>query len=137
MTLKIVLTNNISEIPGFLKEVSGFGEKSSISEEVLSDIKLILEEIISNIIFYGFDDDRQHDITTTLTFTDDLVMISVEDEGKPFNPIEYTEAKTGKPLEEYEHGGMGILLVKNLIHEMEYKREHGKNILVMKKRINE
>lgn len=135
MTLKKVLTNKISEIPDFLKEVTGFAEKHTISQEILSDIKLALEEIVSNIIFYGFDDDSQHDIITSLTFKDDLVIISVEDEGKPFNPIEFTGTETGKPLEEYEHGGMGILLVKNLMHDMEYKRKHGKNLLVMKKRI--
>lgn len=135
MNTIITIKNAISEITGLLKKITGFGKKHNLSEEILSDIKLVVEEIVSNIIFYGFDDDAIHEIMITLEFSNRLITIRVEDQGKPFNPLTYNGKEAGSPLEDYEQGGMGILLIKELMDELEYEFRKGQNTLFMKKRI--
>jgi anti-sigma regulatory factor (Ser/Thr protein kinase) len=39
------------------------------------------------------------------------------------------------PLEQRSIGGLGIHLVRSLMDELEYRREEGKNLFRMKKRI--
>jgi anti-sigma regulatory factor (Ser/Thr protein kinase) len=63
------------------------------------------------------------------------VTVTVEDDGVPFNPLEATEPDLDRPLEERSIGGLGIHLVKNLMDDVEYRREAGRNYLVMRKRV--
>ena len=61
------------------------------------------------------------------------VKAEVEDDGQPFNPLEAPEADTTKPLEERTIGGLGIHLARKLIDGLEYQRQEGKNLLLLKK----
>ena len=61
------------------------------------------------------------------------VRVDVEDDGQPFNPLAAPEADTTKPLEERTIGGLGIHLVRKLMDGLEYQRQEGKNLLLMKK----
>jgi len=63
--------------------------------------------------------------------------VEVEDDGRQFNPLELPEPDLEKKLEERPIGGLGIHLVRNLMDELEYRRTHNKNILIMKKKINQ
>ena len=57
------------------------------------------------------------------------------DNGKPFNPLSKEDADTTLSAEEREIGGLGILMVKKSMDEVEYVYEDGKNILTIKKSI--
>jgi serine/threonine-protein kinase RsbW len=56
----------------------------------------------------------------------------VEDDGKPFNPLDAPEPDTNQLLEERPIGGLGIHLVRKNVDELEYRRQKDKNILIMK-----
>lgn len=135
MKADITIKNTISEIRMLQDETSRLAEAASLPTEIVSDIKIILEEAVSNIIFYGFEDDAEHEIRVNLTVSTEIVSIRIEDSGKPFNPLEFVEKKPGKPLEEYEDGGMGLILIKALTDEIEYAQIDGKNVLLMKKKV--
>ncbi|WP_054697298.1 ATP-binding protein [Desulfosarcina cetonica] len=60
--------------------------------------------------------------------------MTLQDEGIPFNPLNVQIGPKEKPLEERDQGGMGIILAKNLVDRMDYRRDRGKNILRMEKR---
>jgi anti-sigma regulatory factor (Ser/Thr protein kinase) len=99
-------------------------------------INLALEEIVSNIINYGFDDEAKHLIAITIEQIEGAVRIVVEDNGTAFNPLEMEEPDSlNKPIEEREVGGLGIYFVKQFMDYEEYRREEGKNILIIEKKI--
>ena len=112
-----------------------FGKENDLHQNVLDDIRLAFEEMFSNIVSYGFDDDREHEIVMDMELSADLLTMKIRDDGRPFNPTEYVNPDLEKPLDEREVGGFGIHLVRHVIDEWEYKSEQGKNILTMKKRI--
>jgi serine/threonine-protein kinase RsbW len=58
--------------------------------------------------------------------------VEVEDDGRPFNPLEAPPPDIGKPLAEREVGGLGIHLVRKMMDELEYRRENDKNLLILK-----
>lgn len=136
MSNTITITNDISEISGLLNSIMQFGMQNSVPEEILADIKLAVEEVVSNIIFYGFDDDAPHTILISPEVSDTVFVVCVEDDGKPFNPVSYYGKEAGSPLEEYEQGGMGLILIKELMDDIDYKFTGGKNTLCMKKLIS-
>jgi anti-sigma regulatory factor (Ser/Thr protein kinase) len=63
------------------------------------------------------------------------VKAEVEDDGRPFNPLEAAEVDTAKPLEERTIGGLGIHLVRKLMDGLEYQRQEEKNLLIIRKQL--
>jgi anti-sigma regulatory factor (Ser/Thr protein kinase) len=113
--------------------VKEFSEENSLSGEVTHDIHLALEEIFSNIVFYGFHDQDEHQIAISLSLRNNTLVLEIEDDGIPFNPLESKTPDLAIPIEERETGGMGIHIARGLVDEIEYIRKQDKNILVVKK----
>jgi anti-sigma regulatory factor (Ser/Thr protein kinase) len=133
-TLKtIVLKNDIQEMGRIADTVTLIADSVGCPPVVVHDIVLAVEEIFSNIVFYGFGDDLDHNITFHVVAEADALILTLQDEGIPFNPLNVHVGPRDKPLEERDKGGMGIILAKNLMDRMEYRRDRGKNILRMQK----
>jgi serine/threonine-protein kinase RsbW len=98
---------------------------------------LVLEEIVTNVILYGCEDGLEHEISVRLSWEDPYIKLEVEDDGRPFNPLEAPPPDTGKPLAERQVGGLGIHLVREMMDELEYRRENDKNLLTLKTKTRE
>jgi sigma-B regulation protein RsbU (phosphoserine phosphatase) len=130
----IVLRNDIREMSRIIDAITQITDSVPCPPVVVHDVTLAMEEIFSNIVFYGFGDDLDHNITLHLVIEGDVLILTLQDEGIPFNPLNVQIGRRDKPLEERDKGGMGITLAKNLMDQMEYRRERGKNIMRMEKR---
>ncbi len=130
----IILKNDIRELNRIIDAITQSADSVACPPVVVHDITLAMEEIFSNIVFYGFGDDLDHHITLQIVIEENALILTLQDEGIPFNPLNVQVGRRDKPLEERDKGGMGIILAKNLMDQMEYRRERGKNILRMKKR---
>ena len=74
----------------------------------------MLDEIVLNVIRHGHDDQGEHEIHVRLRAGPDAVTIMVEDDGKPFNPLDAPPPNLDLPIEQRPIGGLGIFLVKSL-----------------------
>jgi serine phosphatase RsbU (regulator of sigma subunit)/anti-sigma regulatory factor (Ser/Thr protein kinase) len=135
-TVTVRLRNDLSELEHLSQTVASFGEKHQWAGNMIASINLALDELITNIISYGFDDQGTHEIVLRLSFQEGELTAEVEDEGRAFNPLGAPEPDLTKPIEERQIGGLGIHLARKIMDRLEYRRERGKNILVMKKRIS-
>jgi sigma-B regulation protein RsbU (phosphoserine phosphatase) len=133
--VEIKLRNKISELTKANQALTEFGMQHGLSDNVMHDLSLALGEILTNIISYGYTDSGEHEITIRLSVESGEMRVDVEDDGRPFNPLEAPEADTTKPLEERTVGGLGVHLVRKLMDGLEYQRHEGKNLLVMKKHL--
>lgn len=136
MSKKVIfeLKNDLAELSRLNKSIEEFAESNHLSADILFALNLSLEEIVTNVISYGYDDDDDHKILVRIQFSNGEVIVEVEDDGAPFNPLEADEPDIDKPLEDRQIGGLGIHLVKNYMDDLEYKRTGDKNILMMKKK---
>jgi anti-sigma regulatory factor (Ser/Thr protein kinase) len=135
-TLSVTLNNRLSELDRLSRIVATFGESHRLSDKVLHAVNLALDEIVTNIISYGYDDQADHQIVLRLSLQAEELTAEVEDDGRPFNPLEAPEPDLNQPLEERAVGGLGIHLIRNMMDRMEYRRQDGKNLLVLKKRVS-
>ncbi len=131
-TICIQLKNNLSELESVNKVVAEFAERHHLSSKVLFNLNLALEEILTNVISYAYDDKDEHQITVRLFLEQGQLNVEVEDDGRPFNPLEAPEPDLSKSLEERSVGGLGIHFVRKLMDELEYRREEGRNLFVIK-----
>jgi anti-sigma regulatory factor (Ser/Thr protein kinase) len=129
----ILINNNLSEIERLSKAVAEFGKKNNLSSEVIYDVRLALEEVVSNIINYGFEDNYEHQISIEMNLQGETLTMKIKDDGKPFNPLEVKSTNLDKPFDEREIGGMGIHIVRKLMDKILYKREEGNNVLQLTK----
>ncbi len=131
------LKNERSELAKLNNTLTEFGQNHQLPDAVLFAIKLALEEIVTNAISHGFKDRREHRITVRLSLEQSALLSEVEDDGPAFNPLEMLAPDTKQPLEERPVGGLGIHLVRTLMDEVRYRRQDGRNVLVLKKKITE
>jgi len=61
--------------------------------------------------------------------------ITIEDKGKPFNPLLLPEVDTAKGIEDRPIGGLGIHFVKKLTESQHYEYKEGKNVLTLTKEL--
>ncbi|MBW2516022.1 MAG: ATP-binding protein [Deltaproteobacteria bacterium] len=132
-TYSFGLKNDMSELTVLRQHVENFGQMAGLSQGCLFEIILCLDELFTNIVSYGFDDDRHHLIQFTLQMDNDELVIDVEDGGIPFNPL--LKQESGIPIDpkNIKIGGLGIHIVKKLTNDICYQRDHGKNHLTLKK----
>ena len=129
------IKNDIAEIRRLAYFVESFGKLNNFSGDLINDINLSLEEIVSNIIFYGYKDGKEHLIDIRIGMAGEELILEVSDDAKPFDPLEAPAPDIEKPIDEKEEGGLGIFLARSIMDKMKYRREDSKNILIMRKKI--
>ena len=130
--LTTTLKNDLAEIARLAEEVERFGESSGLPMKVVFRINLVMDELLTNAISYGYRDDAEHTIQIRLHAEDGKVMVDIIDDGAPFNLEE--EAPTpdlAAGVEEREIGGLGLHLVRNMVERVGYARDDEHNHLTL------
>ncbi len=128
----IHIRNDLNELERVNTLISDLKSPWRLSDSLQFNLELSLEEIISNIIHYGFPDEKEHNIEIYFEQEDKVFTVRITDDGIPFDPLQKTaEGELDKPLEERQIGGLGIHFVRELSNKMEYKRKQDKNILTI------
>ena len=129
------LKSKLSELDTLCQHVERFGQSLGLSKKCIFEANLALDELFTNIISYGFKDNKEHIIDITISHENNNLIFSIEDDGLPFNPTEASTPDLECTIEECKIGGLGIHLAKNLMDEVCYQRCEKKNILTLKKNI--
>jgi serine/threonine-protein kinase RsbW len=94
-----------------------------------NDIEVCLEELLTNIVRHGQAShgqlaDSPHPLTIALTLNnrDDGIVMTVEDNGRPFDITQAPARSIDKPLDQIEPGGLGIGLIKSFSDNLQYRR---------------
>lgn len=135
MSTTIILDNEIAEIQQLKAMMNEYGATHNIEQAVIQDVNLVLEEAISNIMFYGYEDTAAHQITVKLDVNDTTLEIEICDDAKAYNPLETPKPDLDIPFDDREIGGMGVYLMRTIMDDMAYTREAGQNVLFLKKSI--
>jgi anti-sigma regulatory factor (Ser/Thr protein kinase) len=129
------LRNSLSELDTLCQSLQQFGEALGLANKTLFQISLAMEEIVSNIISYGYTDDAVHWIKIVILHEKGTLTIRLEDDGIPFNPLWSQEPDCECPLDERKVGNLGIHLCKKVMDDVIYERFGNKNVLTLKKAI--
>lgn len=131
--MKIVLKNQFSEIPPASDEVDRFLAGVGASPDILYVARLVIEELVSNTIKYGHDDQQIHEIGIEARFLDNTLALEISDDGRPFNPLDIPDPDTSLPADERPIGGLGLHFVRRMTDSLHYERRDGRNIVTIRK----
>ena len=128
-TLSISFANDMRELTHVLQVVNVFLEPRELQSKLVYAVNLILEEILMNIIRYGYDDEDSHEIEVQIELEEDEVALTVIDDGKEFNPLTIPGPDRSKSAMDRIEEGLGLQFVRHMRNAMEYRREGERNIL--------
>ena len=126
------ILNKIRDLARMPELVAQLAEQQGLSEDAVFGMNVALDEMLSNIIKYGYTDDAIHEIHVRLSVAGPVLIAEIEDDGQPFDPCAAPAVDVDAPLEERKVGGLGIHIVRTLMSEVDYSRVAGRNRLVMK-----
>ena len=127
------LSNKTSECNRLFEFLAESLEQLPVTEEFKHDLKLVSEELLANIIKHGYDNRSDEAIDVELAVDGSSVRMTFTDSAMAFNPL---QRKPPDMLNDLSEGGMGILLVKSLTDEQQYKRDNNHNVLTVTKNYN-
>ena len=132
-SLTLQLENQLEEIDRVNREVATYLEDLGLETKVRRQLSVVFDELLSNIISYAFEDDDKHLIDISVAVAGQRLVISISDDGIPFNAFSQEVPDTDLPLEDRTEGGLGIHIVHNLMDEINYQRAIGRNTVTLVK----
>jgi serine/threonine-protein kinase RsbW len=127
--LRLALQCEPAEIERARLAVLEFLAPAKLPDRVIYRLELILEEILGNIIRYAFTGLSSATIALVATVVARDVVLTFEDCGKPFDPVDAPEPGRRAETGAGKVGGWGISLVRRFADRMYYQRRDGRNLL--------
>ncbi len=134
--MQITIKNRLSDIALVQTALKQFADVRGIPSHDVMKIDLIVDELISNIVSYAYEDDGEHEIEIKVGLADNRLSMVITDDGVPFDPWAKDSPDIAAPLEARPLGGLGIHLVKKIADDFSYQRRAGKNVVTVVKRVN-
>ena len=128
-TLKYVIPNKIDSVANLASEVPLEIEKLTAEMKAADVAALVIEEIVSNTVKYGYHDGRDDEIEVGADMANDALIITITDRSDPFDPFSAPEPDLTLPPEKRPIGGLGIHLLRKRIKSYSYTTENGVNTL--------
>jgi anti-sigma regulatory factor (Ser/Thr protein kinase) len=136
MQLTLALDADMASLGAADKAVGEFAESMSWPDDSTFKVKLVLEEILTNVISYGGDSAHRPRIILHLSQRNDLISMEISDDGVAYDPLTAPPPDLESELEDRPIGGLGIHLVRELMDSMSYRFEDGRNHLLVTKALN-
>lgn len=119
-----------------LEALEEFCRAHKLSVEVMQAVDLSLEEHLANILSYGRHPFDKATILIRFSIENNEISVEVHDAGIPFDPTSHPAPDLAFPLDERPVGGLGIHLMRQFMDRLEYRREEGRNVLIMHKNLD-
>ena len=120
--------SDLAMLAGFVAQVA---HRAHLSDNETPRLRVAVEEAVTNVISYA----HATSIVLTSEVRDAVLRLTVTDDGQPFDPTTAPMADSSIPADQREEGGLGILFIRRMSDALEYRREGGRNVLSIHKRI--
>ena len=135
LTETLVLKNDVHEVTRFSNFIKSVLEQLGIEKSLARKLRLAVEEAVVNVIDYAYPLGSEGDITIHVMSDGHSIRFKIIDAGVAFDPTAKEKADTTLSIDDRQIGGLGILLVRELMDTINYEREDGQNILTLIKNL--
>jgi len=114
-----------------------FADNHALDVSMRRKVKLVLDELVSNAITYAYPDSKVGHIEAGLELGHGELVITLADDGVPFNPLQESRPDVHRTVEQRDIGGVGIHLCRELMDDVSYQRSAERNIVTLKTRLGQ
>src|SRR5262249_39267062 len=108
-------------------------KEQSLDDQAEFELNLVLEELFTNALTHGGCAGMESAVHVRLERRGDGVHVDFRDRGRAFDPLSAPEPDLEASLEDRGVGGLGVHLVRQIMRDLEYRREDGRNRITMRR----
>ena len=135
LTETLLIKNDVHEVSKFSAFMKSVMEKMGVETSLARKLRLAVEEAVVNVIDYAYPAGQEGDIEVRMMFDGETLKTVIIDSGVAFDPTAKEKADTSLSIEDRQIGGLGILLVRELMDSINYERAEGQNFLTLIKKL--
>lgn len=114
--------------------VEEFGRRNALPSAEQSRLMIVLDELFTNVVEHGHTS-AATSVEIALTLAGGELTIEFSDEGPPFDPLVAAAPDLDQRLADRPIGGLGIHILRSLADRALYRREGGRNHLILARSI--
>ena len=131
---EITVTATLDSLDTVLAFVDEQMERAGCPRKLITQVDMAVEEIFVNIARYAYHPEVGEASVRCEAGGDPFqVIVGFADHGRPYNPLEREDPDVTLDAEQRPIGGLGILMAKKLMDDIQYEYQDGKNILTLRK----
>lgn len=127
------IRNVVSDIGIVRDTLDNLAREFGIPVSALTQMQVALDELLSNVIKYSWDDGGRHELLVRITVQPDRVDLEIFDDGREFNPLTAPSPNHAPGGQRLRSGGRGIHMIKRLVDHFTYERVDGRNHITLSK----
>jgi anti-sigma regulatory factor (Ser/Thr protein kinase) len=127
------LHNRLLDLDRLAEAVEAFGEAHELSPKLTYQVGLVLDELVTNIISYGYGDEDEHGIDIGMSREAGFLRFVLIDDAAPFDPLLAKAPNLDAEVAQRHIGGLGVHLVRTIMDRVAYERVGNSNRLVLEK----
>lgn len=107
----------------------------NVSDIEINMMVLAVDEVCANIIIHGHPSDDSSEVKLGVSFKNEGVWFEIIDRGNAFDIVSYQEPAIEDLVRNKNKGGIGIMLVKKIMDDIQFKSTPSKNTLTLFKKV--
>ena len=133
-TLEISLVNDLRELARIAAQIDDFCASRDLGPQVGYAVNLSVDEVLTNTISQGYDDDEPHRIELIVCMEAETLVVVIVDDSNAFNVSRAPSSDFASSIEEMNLDELGLFLVHQMMDGVEYQRLGGCNVVTLTKK---
>ncbi|MGC9326221.1 MAG: ATP-binding protein [Candidatus Hinthialibacter sp.] len=129
-------SSKLEEVSKILHAVVHAAQAAGMTEKNAWKLETSLDEACTNIVCYGYKGNEKGTISVHWETEEDRFIVTIEDQGVPFDQTKPTHPDFDCDICQREIGGLGRFIMSQFLDEMTYERLKGKNRLILIKTLH-
>jgi serine/threonine-protein kinase RsbW len=136
-TQKLTVTGDFSNLVQIADFVSQAATQAGLDDRACYAVQTAVDEACTNIIEHAYGGEGKGKIQLSCQIQAEGLLVTIFDQGIPFDPEQVPELDTKAPLAERSRRGMGLFFIHKLMDRVEYKfnTSKGNQLILFKRRV--
>lgn len=135
MSKKITIACDTKCLPDVRKFISDVLSKNNLDDVESHKIVLAVDEICANLIIHANNSDPDKKLNVSCEVKNDQVTCTIKDKGKTFDITKYKEPSMDHIITTGRKGGLGLILVRRIMDDIQFSTEKNYNICRLVKKL--
>jgi serine/threonine-protein kinase RsbW len=128
------ITSEYGNVIKVNQEIREYLTENRLEEHLCNAVEICLTEALNNVIKHSYQGDQSRLIEITVSKVEHYLEIKIADTGQARKNLTVKELEYDpSDIENLPESGMGLFIIKQLMDEMDYYSESGKNYFILKK----
>lgn len=125
---RIACAAELANLPALLALVAATCQREQIDDATCHDLQLIVEEACVNVVHHAYPAGQGGPLALEMRIVHQgeggprRIVLTLEDQGKPFDPLSVAPVDTTAAVEARALGGLGVHLIRRLSNRQHYQR---------------